>query len=75
MEFPNWPARLLERECAEIFSAECRVRAFAGALASEMQRLATKHGAAGYRAIWGNHDFPGERLAEIRTLLRKHGDR
>jgi hypothetical protein len=58
-----------------IFDAECRLRTFAGALVSELQRLLAEHGLEGYRGKWIEHDFPEKRLAELQELLAKRAER
>lgn len=52
-----------------LFEAEARLRAFAGALLSELQRLLREYGAAGYKARWVAHDFPEHRMYELQELL------
>jgi len=54
-----------------LMDGECRLRTFAGALVSELQRLERTYGAVGYREQWGRHDFPSERLAELQGLLKE----
>ena len=57
-------------EGKEIFSAQCRLRTFAGALLSELQRLERTHGLKGYREKWVKHEFPKDRMAELEGLLK-----
>lgn len=52
-----------------IFEAETRLRTFAGALLSELQRLLREHGAAGYKERWVLHDFPERRIDQLKELL------
>jgi len=59
-----------DQEGKEIFSAQCRLRTFAGALLSELQRLEQTHGLKGYQERWVEHEFPKERMAELEGLLK-----
>src|SRR5216684_621253 len=51
-----------DEEGTQIFEAECRQRTLAGAMVSALQKLEQKHGIAGYREEWVEHDFPMDRL-------------
>lgn len=53
-----------------VFDARCRLRTFAGAVLSAAQHISDEYGTEGYRERWARHDFPLERLEEIRRLLR-----
>lgn len=69
LEFPwLWSGRS-DEEGAVLLDGECRLRTFAGAVVSELQRLARIHGPEGYRDQRIEHDFPAERLAELQELL------
>ena len=69
--FPNCGADGQMRTEPVLMDGECRLRTFAGALVSELQRLERTYGAVGYREQWGRHDFPSERLAELQGLLKE----
>lgn len=67
LELPGWLAP--DAEGKEIFSADCRLRTFAGAVLAGFQRLEREHGAAAYRQMW-RHEFPARELAALKALLR-----
>lgn len=52
-----------------ILEAEVRLRTFAGALLSELQRLLREYGVAGYKERWVLHDFPERRVDQLKALL------
>jgi len=56
-----------------VFDAECRLRTFAGALLSELQRLLRSYGEAGYKEKWAEHGFPSRRIDQLRDLLAGPG--
>jgi hypothetical protein len=58
-----------DNEGTSVFDAECRLRTFAGALLSELQRLLSEYGEDGYRGRWIEHEFPTRRIAQLRGLL------
>ena len=60
-----------DEEGEVIFHAQCRLRTLAGAVLSELQRLESTCGLAGYRDRWVKYGFPLGRLAELRELLKK----
>jgi hypothetical protein len=70
IEFDEMWAGRPDKDGSVIFHAECRLRTFAGALLSEVQRLESTYGLAGYRLKWVQYDFPAARLAELRQLLK-----
>jgi hypothetical protein len=70
LEFPELWGGKPDNEGVVLLDAECRLRTFAGAIVSELQRLEAKHGQAGYRRLWVQYDFPTERLAELQGLLK-----
>jgi hypothetical protein len=53
---------------AIVLDAECRLRTYAGQLVTELERLASEFGPAGYEKRWG-YRVPTERIQEIRQLL------
>ena len=54
---------------ALIFDAECDARAFGMAVKMELERLWRELGPVGYKEKWVEHDFPQQRLIELRALL------
>jgi hypothetical protein len=72
LEFPESRGGKPE-EGIVLLDGECRLRTFAGAIVSELQRLEAKHGQEGYRRLWVNHEFPAERLTELQGLLKGAG--
>jgi hypothetical protein len=52
-----------------IFDAECMLRAFAAVLLTELERVLTEYGLAGYKEQWVLAEFPESRLFELRALL------
>ena len=52
-----------------VFSSECRLRTFAGAVLSAAQRLLQDHGTDGYRQHW-NHEFPKDGADHLKEALR-----
>jgi hypothetical protein len=52
-----------------LLDAGCRTRTFAGQVLSAAQRILEEHGLAGYRAKWGMHDFPKERMRALEAAL------
>jgi hypothetical protein len=56
-------------EGSVVFDAECRLRTFAGALLSELQRLHRTYGEAGYHDRWVEHEFPTKRVTQLTELL------
>lgn len=54
-----------------LLDAECRIRTFAGAVLSELQRLKREVGPAEYARQWVNYAFPSERIDQLRTLLAR----
>jgi hypothetical protein len=73
LEFPEFGGRQPDDEGIVLLDGECRLRTFAGAIVSELQRLEAKHGQEGYRRVWGKHEFPAERLVELQALLKGAG--
>jgi hypothetical protein len=73
LKFPELWSGKPDGEGAVLLDGECRLRTFAGAIVSELQRLKTKHGYEGYRRLWVNHDFPEGRLVELQALLKGSG--
>jgi hypothetical protein len=69
LEFPELWGNRPDEEGAVVLDADCRLRTFAGALLSELQRLLALHGAAGYKDKWAEHDFPSHRLEQLEALL------
>jgi len=53
-----------------LFDETCRLRTFAAQLLSELQRLQSQHGPAGYKDLWVLHEFPTRRLTQLESLLR-----
>jgi hypothetical protein len=47
-----------------------RWRTFRGCVVSVLQRLLREHGREGYRAAWGNADFPMEALTRLESEAR-----
>jgi hypothetical protein len=70
LEFPQLWAYRPDEEGKPVLEAECRLRTFAGAILSELQRLLAEYGAAGYREKWVQHDFPREEMERLQQLLR-----
>lgn len=60
---------LPDEEGEVIFDAEARLRTFAGAVLSAAQRMLETHGMDGYRAEWGLHPFPLERMRALEAAL------
>jgi hypothetical protein len=75
LEFTQMWGRRPDEDGKQIFQAECRLRTFAGALVSELQRVEQVYGTAGYRETWVQHDFPADRLAELQELLERSPER
>lgn len=69
LEFSSLPSDRPDEEGSVLLDTVCRLRTFAGAVLSEIQRLEREHGVAGYREQWGRHDFRANRLAELQKLL------
>ena len=53
-----------------VFDARCRLRTFAGAVASAAQAVLDKHGMEGYEKEWIEHCFPIGLLQEIQQMLQ-----
>jgi hypothetical protein len=70
LEFEEMWGGRPDKDGKVISNAECRLRTFAGALLSELQRLESTYGLAGYREKWVRYDFPALRLAELQNLLK-----
>ena len=73
LEFPEFGGGKPDDEGIVLLDRECRLRTFAGAIVSELQRLEAKHGQEGYRRLWVQHEFPAERLVELQGLLKGAG--
>lgn len=73
LEFPKLWSRDIypDEEGKPVLDAECRLRTFAGAVLSELQRLQAEYGLAGYREKWVHHEFPVEEQEKLRKLLRR----
>lgn len=73
LEFPELWGHRPDEEGKTLFEAECRLRTFAGAVLSELQRLLAEYGVAGYRERWVEHEFPVADMDRLRLLLRRCG--
>jgi len=69
LDFPELWGNRPDEEGELLFDAECRLRTFAGALLSELQRLLETYGESGYREKWAEHEFPMRRMHQLRDLL------
>jgi len=70
LEFGQFWRRRPDEEGVVLFDGECRLRTFAGAIVSELQRLKKEHGIEGYRQKWVKYEFPEARLEELEELLK-----
>ena len=69
LQLADGMARRPDDEAQVLLDAECRLRTFAGAVLSELQRIDREHGEAGYRRLWLQHAFPRRRLEQLQSLL------
>ena len=70
LEFPEFWGHEPDEKGSVLLDAECRLRTFAGAVVSELQRLLAQFGREGYKDRWIEHDFPFDQMVAIQELLR-----
>ena len=68
-EYAEMPSASRRAPVAVRLDAADRLRTFAGALLSELQRLSFELGADGYAEKWHPHPFPTDRIAQLQALL------
>jgi hypothetical protein len=73
LEFAQLRGGRPDSEGKVLLSEKCRLRTFAGALLSELQRIDREVGRKGYREKWVLADFPAARMEELEGLLAEGG--